>query len=312
MSFVRRHKKKLGFGIGMLVGALLVLSTFRAAPLDAPAPYVGDLPIATPPPEMQLIALPTGITHRTAAFAYRGGGFRDARDFSMTAVLVKHPKGDLLIDTGLGRKIADQMPLMPWWFRATTKYTTKTPAADQLAAMGYDTTKLHAILLTHAHWDHVSGLPDFPGIPVWVTAAEHAFVTSGGYLTAFARSATAAKWEEYDFEGGTYLGFPKSHDVYGDGSIVVVPAPGHTPGSVIVFVTLPSMKRFAFVGDLAWQREGITEREERPFIQRSLADSDADVLRESLLRMTALHERFPELVLVPAHDRRAFDELSTP
>ena len=57
--------------------------------------------------------------------------------------------------------------------------------------------------------------------------------------------------------------FPTSHDVYGDGSIVVVLAPGHTPGGVIIFVNLASGKRYAFVGDLVWQLEGITLREER-------------------------------------------------
>ncbi len=58
------------------------------------------------------------------------------------------------------------------------------------------------------------------------------------------------RYEEYVFEGGPYLGFPKSHDVWADGSIVVVPARGHTPGSVIIFVNLPTKKRYAFLGDL--------------------------------------------------------------
>jgi glyoxylase-like metal-dependent hydrolase (beta-lactamase superfamily II) len=64
-------------------------------------------------------------------------------------------------------------------------------------------------------------------------------------------------------KGGPYLGFPTSHDVYGDGSIVAVPAPGHTPGSVIIFVTLYNETRYALVGDLVWQLGGITLREER-------------------------------------------------
>ena len=255
---------------------------------------------------MSLSKLPTGVTHRSAAFAYRGGSFTDARDFSMTAVLVRHPRGDVLIDTGFGKEIDAHFGMMPASFRVATSYDKATSAADQLDAAGYDRARLRGILLTHAHWDHVSGVPDFPGVPVLVTAAEHRFIRDGGALTAVARSFESAVYEEYAFEGAPYLGFSASHDLYGDGSIVVVPAPGHTPGSVIVFVTLPGERRYAFVGDLAWQQEGITEREERPWVQRTLADQEAAEVRDGLLHMSAISARFPDMVLVPAHDARGF------
>lgn len=293
-----------------LLGVALLLGTFSASPLAAPQPLTSALPSASPPPTMSLHRLPTGVTHRSAAFAYRGGRFGDARDFAMSAALVRHPKGDLLIDTGFGRTIDAQIKLMPWFFRAVTSYDKARAAADQLDAAGYDRASLRGILLTHAHWDHASGLPDFPGTPVLVTAEERRFVDDGGYLSAVARSARDVKYETYGFEDAPYLGFAKSHDFYGDGSVVIVPAPGHTPGSVIVFVTLPTAKRYAFVGDLAWQREGILEREERPWLQRSLADVDAGQVREALLKMSAIAARFPEIELVPAHDARGFAGIS--
>ena len=294
----------------LLVGALaVVLSTFRASPLPEPVPLTGALPIARPPAEMAVFQLPTGVTHRNAAFAYRGGSFRDKRNFAMTAVLVKHPRGDLLVDTGFGRDLDRQFQTMPAWFRAATHYERASSAADQLDKAGYDRKALRAILLTHAHWDHVSGVPDFPGTSVWVTPEERAFIRDGGWITSLARSFGDVHYEEYRFESGAYLGFSKSHDVYGDGAIVVVPAPGHTPGSVIVFVTLANGKRYALLGDLAWQREGVLEREERPWLQRVLADSDARGVRDGLLRMAAIARRFPDLTLVPAHDARGFAEL---
>src|SRR5438067_6627565 len=132
-----RHRKKLAAAV-IAAGLLAVFgSTFFAAPLPAVAPYDGPLPSSSPP-AMSIHGIVTGTTHRSAAIAYRGGSFRDARDFSMSAVLVRHPRGDILIDTGLGSQIDRQLELMPWWFRATTSWTKGRSAADQLADAGWD------------------------------------------------------------------------------------------------------------------------------------------------------------------------------
>jgi N-acyl homoserine lactone hydrolase len=288
----------------LCAAASLLASSFCAAPLPAPPPLEAPLPPARPPAQMALRILPTGVIHRNAALAYRGGSFSDARDFTMTAVLVEHPHGDVLIDTGFGRGLAAQLQRMPWAFRMTTDHEPGTTAADQLDTAGYDRERLRAILITHAHWDHVSGIADFAGVPVMVTADEHRFIADGGWITALARESPDAQYQEYAFDDGAYLGFPASHDLHGDGAIVVVPAPGHTPGSVIVFVSLPDQRRFAFIGDLAWQSEGVTQREERAWPLRMLADDDPAQLRDALLRMSAIAARFPEITIVPAHDAR--------
>lgn len=308
----RRFSKKVRALAGIVVVGLgLHVANSCAMPFAPPAPLDVALPPAQPPEAMQLIALHTGVTHRSAGFAYRGGSVFDARDFAMTAVLVRHPRGDVLLDAGFGRDVDAHFATMPFYFRATTRYEKGRSAAEQLDAAGYDRARLRAILLTHAHWDHASGVADFPETPVWVTAEERQFVAEGGALATVARVAGGTRFETYAFESGPYLGFEKSHDVYGDGAIVVVPAPGHTPGSVVVFVTVPGARRYAFVGDLVWQREGITLREERPWLQRQLADAEPAEVRENLLRMSAITARYGEITLVPAHDRRAFEGMPT-
>ena len=285
---------------------VLLLRTFSAAPLPPVPPTTEPIPPANPPAEMAVYALPTGVAHRNAAFAYRGASFFERRDSVVTAVLVEHPRGDLLIDAGFGRDIDRQFELIPRGLRMITTYERFTPAADQLEAAGHPRRSLRAILMTHAHWDHASGLTDFPETPVWITPEERRYIADDAYGMEIAHAATGVHYEEYGFEDGPYFGFPRSRDVYGDGAIVVVPAPGHTPGSVIVFVALPSGKRYAFVGDLVWQLEGITQREERPWLMRRFVDADEELLKRSLVRMIAIHERHPEIVIVPAHDRRAY------
>ena len=304
-----RHWITGSFALTTQIAFLTFAGTYTAWPLPAPPPLSDLLPPASPPAGMAIYALPTGVIHRTAAFARRGGSLWEKWDSVMTAALVRHPQGDLLIEAGLGRMIGAQFKQMPFFFRLATDLGPSEPAADQLDAAVYDRKQLRYILLTHAHWDHVSGVPDFPGVPVLVTAAEHQFIAAGGFANAAARSINASRWQEYAFDGGRYLGFDQSHDLYGDGSIVIVPAPGHTPGSVVVFVTLQGGTRYAFVGDLVWQREGILEREERPWLVRKALEHDPVALRQSLARMSAIATRFPQITLVPSHDARGYARL---
>ena len=114
-------------GAAVLLPLALFLRTFSGFTLPKPDPCTGPLPSATSPKEMAVFALVTGVNHRVAAYGYRGGSLFERRDFSMAATLVKHPQGDLLIDTGFGRKIDEQFLTMPLMFRAMTFYTLRQP-----------------------------------------------------------------------------------------------------------------------------------------------------------------------------------------
>ena len=109
------------------------------------------------------------------------------------------PSGhDVADKRGFGRNIDEQFRTLPWPIRAITKYSVWQPAADQLKAAG---ERLRAILPTDANSDDVSGLPDFPGVPVGVTPQEHEFIRTGG-KGQFGEPFTAIHYEEYGFEGG--------------------------------------------------------------------------------------------------------------
>src|SRR6516162_7542091 len=285
---------------------LLFFKGYSPSPFPAGASLSDPLPPASPPAGMALYVLPTGVNHRTAAFARRGGSPWERWESVSNAVLVEHPRGDVLIDAGFGRLIRAQLRAMPLFFRLLTDLEQSQPAADQLMATGYDFKRLRFILLTHAHWDHVSGVPDFPSVPVLVTAAEHRFIYASGFPNAPARTIDPKRYQDYGFDGGRYLGFEQSHDLYGDGSIVIVPAPGHTPGSVVVFVTLPSGARYAFVGDLVWQLEGLAQREQRPWLEARVLGEDPSAVQDSMRRLNAIVTRYPQMKIVASHDPRGY------
>jgi N-acyl homoserine lactone hydrolase len=250
---------------------------------------------------MAIYQLPTGTYETRAALAFTGGSFRDKRPFAATAVLVRHPSGDLLIDAGFGSDIAAHVHAQPWFARAP--YHATSTAADQLDASGYDRSRLRGVLITHSHWDHVSGL-DQLRLPIWTNAGELEYAASARDGKVFRTVSEGHKIQQYEFEDVPYLGFASSYDVHGDGSVVVALAGGHTTGSVIVFVTLPTGKRYAFIGDVAWQLDGVRRPAQRPLLMRKLADADPDLVRQDLLRVASLADL---MQVVPAHDVGAYD-----
>jgi glyoxylase-like metal-dependent hydrolase (beta-lactamase superfamily II) len=250
---------------------------------------------------MAIYQLPTGTYETRAAFAFTGGSFRDKRPFAATAILVTHPKGDLLIDAGFGSDIAAHVHAQPWFARAP--YRATGTVSEQLDASGYDRGRLRGVLITHSHWDHVSGL-DQLRVPIWTNAGELQYAAEARDGKVFRTVSEGHEIHRYEFGNAPYLGFPSSYDVYGDGSAVVALAGGHTTGSVIVFVTLPAGKRYAFIGDVAWQFEGIRKPAQRPLLMRKLADVDAGQVREDLLRVASLAGL---MQVVPAHDVGVYD-----
>lgn len=268
---------------------------------SAPPAWQGPLPQAEPPQGMAIWQLPTGTYETRAAFAFRGGSFGDKRPFAATAVLVTHPGGDFLIDAGFGSGVAAHVRAQPWFARAP--YQVAGTASDQLDASGYDRARLRGVLLTHSHWDHVSGLDQLRA-PAWINAGELRYAAASRDGTVFRAVSEGRELHRYELGSGPYLGFPSSHDVHGDGSVVIALAGGHTAGSVVVFVTLPDARRYAFIGDLAWQSEGVRDLAERPLLMRRLADADPGQVRQGLLRVASLAGL---MQVIPAHDLGAYD-----
>src|SRR5882672_5749592 len=113
VAIVRRHPRTTVMLAFLALGAAGIAFSFTPSPLPPPAQWSGALPDASPPPTMAIYQLPTGTYQTPAGMAFRGGSLSEKRDFAATAILVRHPKGDLLFDAGFGAHV-DAQPL-PWF-----------------------------------------------------------------------------------------------------------------------------------------------------------------------------------------------------
>lgn len=188
---------------------------------------------------------------------------------------------------------------------------TRTIAAE-LRSVDADPERMRWVIPTHVHIDHVGGIVDLPDAPILLAAEEIAFARSRAdarelhVVPAHAR-ALEGRTTPIPFEDEPYEIFPRSFDVFGDGAIVIVPMPGHTPGSVGVFVN-HGEHRVLHAGDVVHDDAGYLDRVAKPPIMRP-TDHDPAAADRSVALLHALHETVPDLQILPAHSRPAWQEL---
>ena len=84
--------------------------------------------------------------------------------------------------------------------------------------------------------------------------------------------------------------------------VVLVRAPGHTPGSQMVYVRRADGVEFLLVGDIAWQMRNIETGREKARWVTLLTGEDRNAVREELAGLSRLHTAAPELHMIPGHD----------
>jgi glyoxylase-like metal-dependent hydrolase (beta-lactamase superfamily II) len=268
---------------------------------------------AAPAPVVRLAVVRVASLPVREGMLFSGGRFGEAATTNFSAFLVEHGGQRLLLDTGLGARIAQQYAAdMPRWGRPFFRTPESVdPVRRQLDAAGVGAVA--RIVLTHAHWDHASGLEDFPGAEVWAAEAELATVRAArsGIGSAWPSQvgSAALRWRAFAFGGPAFEGFERSEDLFGDGRVVAVPMAGHTPGSVGVFVTVSSGRRFFFVGDVVWTTLALAEGRPKFWPARQLVDADAAATLHTIALIRTAQQRDPALVVVPAHDALVQDRL---
>ncbi len=278
---------------------------FNRMHLPAAAPHARVIPTISTVPGVSACWVETGKTFSNFSFGMTAG-----------SVLVRHPAGDLLIDTGNSSHFDEEVGVYGLWLRLKLKslagqLNPSAPLPELLRRIGEDPAKLRWAILSHAHLDHAGGLMDLPRMPVLLTREELRFANDPkAQAKGFTIAAHTQKFPRVDsptlqYESKPYETFDESADLYKDGSVVVVPLRGHTPGSAGIFVNLSPSERLFYVGDAVDDERGFGERVGKPLLLRD-TDSDITLANEVVGKLSELHERVPGLAILPAHGRSAY------
>jgi glyoxylase-like metal-dependent hydrolase (beta-lactamase superfamily II) len=234
-----------------------------------------------------------------------------------SGLLISHPKGTVLIDAGWSRAAKEQMAELAPEKRPTAEkifasLKWRKSAPEALEAIGHQAKEIRFILPTHAHYDHLAGAEDLPGSPILLPPEEIAFLANEeqapDIVAASNIRAIKERFQPIAFKDEPYMVFAKHFDLYGDGSIVVVPLPGHTPGSIGVFATVAQKRVFA-IGDATWLLEAVERNLPKIPPLRAFADSDGPAADRTVTLLNAFSKSHPEIAILPAHDRTAWESL---
>jgi N-acyl homoserine lactone hydrolase len=170
---------------------------------------------------------------------------------SVACYLVTHPRGILMWDTcavpdaewtPTGQPVAHRLVLADG---AERRVTIQSSLDAQLKAAGRRAADVTHLALSHYHWDHTANANAFAAATWLVPPAERQAMFAEK-PAGTVRPATYARLQTSKVVSVTAA----EHDVFGDGSVILKSAPGHTPGHQVLFVKLPKTGPLVLSGDL--------------------------------------------------------------
>lgn len=200
---------------------------------------------------MRLRVCEQGVIEAQDAVFLTEGGERElvSATWPVRCYLVEHRSGLLLWDAGLPEGLPEDPPPAGRFAKGI-----RQPLLPWLADLGLAPADVTYVGFSHLHNDHAGNANRFAAATVVVAAREHdhAFGPDAGPV-----------YRPQDYaalrESRTVL-IDETHDLFGDGTVVVHAAPGHTPGHQILLLTMPGQQPLLLVGDAFYAPEDRTHR----------------------------------------------------
>jgi glyoxylase-like metal-dependent hydrolase (beta-lactamase superfamily II) len=158
--------------------------------------------------------------------------------------LVKHPKGWMLWDSGNPDRLAN-MPDGLTNPAGTITAFMKKPLVQSLKEIGLEPADIPYFAMSHSHGDHSGNANLFAASTIYMQQAE--------YDAVFGPDPQKYNFIAANFEklrGARIIRLNGDHDVFGDGSVLIKSAPGHTPGHQVLIVHLPKSGPVMLSGDM--------------------------------------------------------------